>query len=115
MNLEEIKQRLESEKEELLKEIQKISIDGDAKETNSNPDDVADQVDLADEMENLNTNASILEVLRARLEEIDNALVKINTGVYGKCVICGEKIEKDRLMSNLTATTCKKHMNEYQK
>ena len=116
MNIEELKKRLESEKEELLNEIKKIAVkfknDFEAKETVTNTDDVPDIVDQADEFENINNNEAILKELEDRLDRVDEALVRIQTGVYGKCVECGGEIEESRLLANAAAKTCKKHMRD---
>ncbi len=112
--IEEFKNRLEKEKEELLNEIQKIAIktgnDFEAKETTTNTDDVSDVVDQADEFENFNNNEAILKELEKRLDRVDEALVRITTGVYGKCIECGGEIENSRLLANPAAKRCKKHM-----
>ncbi len=111
MDIELIKKQLESEKEELLIEIKKISIedsDGgfEAIETRSDNSDVADQADLASEQTEFANNQAILFELEQRLENIDKALIRIQTGVYGVCVSCGEKIQEKRLQANFAASKC---------
>ena len=44
--------------------------------------------------------------------DIKRALKKIKDDEYGKCELCGEDIEEDRLEANPAARTCKKHMGE---
>lgn len=119
INTEEIKEKLLLEKQELLDEISTLGVSDSskpggytAKETTSDPLDVPDEVDLASEMENFSNNEAILKELEQRLESVDEALVRIETGVYGKCKVCGKDIEEDRIMANLAASTCKEHMDD---
>ncbi len=110
MNLEEIKAKLLEEKEKLLNGIKKISIldNGNyiAKETNTQENDVLDNVDLASEQTNFSNNQAILKELKIRLNNIDKALTRINTGEYGDCIFCGEEINLERILANASATGC---------
>jgi RNA polymerase-binding transcription factor DksA len=54
--------------------------------------------------------AATLRPLDIRLEEINDALEKIEENRYGECEICSEDIEEDRLEVNPAARTCKKHL-----
>jgi DnaK suppressor protein len=49
------------------------------------------------------------------LEEIDDALLKIDKGTYGKCEICGEPIPRERLEAVPYAKYCLKHQAEEEK
>ncbi|HEY0220907.1 MAG TPA: TraR/DksA C4-type zinc finger protein [Candidatus Paceibacterota bacterium] len=71
----------------------------------------ADEFDVADKMEEFENNRGILNQLEVRLNEVKNALQKIEDGKYGICETGGEEIEEDRLEANPAATTCKLHMN----
>lgn len=72
--------------------------------------DPADDGDVADSIEQYESNNAVLENLETRLHEVNNALAKIEDGTYGICNVCGEKIEDDRLEANPAAATCKTHM-----
>ena len=72
--------------------------------------DRADETEVADGIEQFQTNNAVLEQLEVRLSEVKNALEKIENGKYGICEISGEEIELDRLEANPAAKTCKKHM-----
>ena len=43
------------------------------------------------------------------LEQINNALLRMDNGVYGQCAECGEAIETERLEAVPTATRCIAH------
>lgn len=72
--------------------------------------DAADDGEIADSIEQFESNNAVLENLETRLAEVNSALTKIEEGKYGVCDVCGEKIEEDRLEANPAAATCKSHM-----
>ncbi len=74
-------------------------------ETGSEPD-MADQADVIINREN---NAAILSELEARYDVILAALSRIEKGTYGKCEVCGNDIEEDRLEVDPASATCKAH------
>jgi RNA polymerase-binding transcription factor DksA len=78
--------------------------------TESTTIDEADELEVADSMEEYENRRGILNQLEMRLNSVKKALEKISSGKYGICEIGGEEIELDRLEANPAATTCKKHM-----
>ncbi|MEQ1561400.1 MAG: TraR/DksA C4-type zinc finger protein [Nitrospira sp.] len=116
MNTQHFKDLLEKEVEMLEAELSTI-----AKRSDENPDswevlpipngrDRADETEVADSLEALENNNSVVNELEIKLLEVKNALKKIDDGTYGVCEVCGEKIEDDRLEANTSAKTCKSHM-----
>jgi RNA polymerase-binding protein DksA len=66
-------------------------------------DDWSEQaIDLADD----EALAGIDDVLRAEIQQIQFALLRIRNGTYGKCAKCGEPISIERLAARPIATTC---------
>lgn len=47
--------------------------------------------------------------LEERYNEITAALVRIDEGAYGTCIVCNKTIEEERLNANPAARTCKAH------
>ena len=74
--------------------------------------DTAEEGDVAEGIEQYEDNKGILNQLEIQLNKVKIALGKIENGKYGICEVGGEEIEKDRLLANPSATTCKTHMNE---
>ncbi len=70
----------------------------------------AEEGDIAENMETYENNRATLDQLETRLNEVKNALDKINDEKYGFCEICEKEIETDRLEANPAAATCKTHM-----
>jgi DnaK suppressor protein len=98
------KDLLEKELTTLEEEIKNLGVDDDK--------DAADEGDVADDIEELESSNTIGNQLKSRLSEVKDALQKIEDGKYGLCEVCGEQIEEDRLDANPSAKTCKAHMNQ---
>lgn len=110
------KQKLEEEKAALLEELEEISNpnpanpeDWDARADEENTE-TADLNLTADMHEEIEVRHGTSDVLEARLEEVNDALGRIEEGTYGICEEGDEEIEHDRLEANPAATTCKKHV-----
>lgn len=115
MKLRHFKQNLENEKARLESEMGSIgrrnpSVPDDWEAVSSEigtESDLADQADIVMSREN---NTAILADLEARYDTILSALKRIENGGYGKCEVCGSKIEDARLEADPAATTCTKHL-----
>ncbi len=46
------------------------------------------------------------EVLRAEIQQIRLALLRIENGTYGDCAVCGDPISAERLKARPIATRC---------
>jgi DnaK suppressor protein len=103
MNLDEIKNKLLKEKEELkiLLESQKEEFSEIAVETESAADIIADVYEYKQE-----THLT-KEALELRIKEIDKALDKIEKGTYGICEECGGIIEEVRLKIDPATYLCR--------
>ena len=118
MDTQFFKDKLIEEKERLLKELASIGrINPD------NPDDweavpvdagsrESDPNDKADMIEDYETNTAILKQLEIQLQDVNDALARIEDGTYGICEISGHQIEEGRLKANPAARTCMEHMND---
>ena len=69
----------------------------------------ADINDTADTVTAFENNAAIEVELEARLLEVDAAIARIESGIYGICRICKNSIEEKRLEANPAAQTCIEH------
>jgi DnaK suppressor protein len=50
--------------------------------------------------------ASLLEQARDHLADLDQAIRRIEAGIYGRCETCGQPIAAERLAARPTARTC---------
>lgn len=71
----------------------------------------ADELDVAENIEQFENNNAVLENLETKLHQVNHALDRMSEGKYGKCEVCENDIEDDRLDANPSATTCIAHMN----
>ena len=117
IDYEHFKEKLEAEKALLETELEKVarrnpdnSSDWEAIPPTDRDTSQADENTVADGIEDYEDNISILNTLETRYNDIKSGLDKIKHGVYGKCQVCQEEIEVERLEANPSARTCKKHM-----
>ena len=117
-NIKIYKEKLEEELQILEEELSKIGV-----KNPSNPSDwipktpeennsLADENDVADTVDDAQTNNAIVNDLEIRYNNIKKALQKIESGNYGICEIGKEQISEERLKANPAARTCSAHMNE---
>lgn len=76
---------------------------GDMETTAIDPNEVADQI------EELSSNTSIVEELESRHKDVVRALEKMEEGTFGVCEGNGENIAIERLRANPAARTCVEH------
>lgn len=115
MRLKHFKQNLETEKLKLESEMVSVgrrnpSVPGDWESIPTETGTESDLADQADIVMGRDSNSAILADLEARYDNILSALKRIEKGGYGKCEVCGEKIEDARLEADPSATTCVKHL-----
>lgn len=55
------------------------------------------------------TDTSTAESLQRTLNEVTDALTRLETGEYGHCVVCGQPIPEARLEFRPWAATCVEH------
>lgn len=72
--------------------------------------DKADELETAEDLEEMEENEAVADKLVARLHDLKHALARIEGGSYGKCEVCQKPIEAGRLSANAAATTCVAHM-----
>lgn len=74
--------------------------------------EVPDEADMAERSEDYEERTIKVNFLEKKLNDINEALDKIEKGKYGICEKCGGKIEEDRLEINPSAKTCTVCMNK---
>ena len=114
MNIEEQKNHLLTEQQELEEELsslgRKVNDQGDWIAVPDVSDGtLADPIDNADITEDFEEKIAVLKVLEKRHAQVKKALTSIEEGTYGTCSEGGEEINEDRLKANPSATTCINH------
>ena len=117
INIEHFKEKLQSELATVEAELATVGrknpsnpLDWEAKEDDMNTD-TAEEAEIAEGIEDYETNSAVLDQLEIRFNELKDALAKIELGTYGICEVSGLPIEEDRLEANPAARTCKAEMN----
>ena len=96
------KKILIEQREELLHNARK-TLSGDI---HLDPDDFPDEIDTASSEMNLAFQGRLRERERGLLSKINQALQKIEDGVYGECENCGEQISVKRIEARPVAELC---------
>lgn len=100
--LEEFRKMLEDEKQALLKQAMHTI----KNEIELDPDDLADEADLASVMTYQSVNLRLRGRERTLIDKIDLALKRIEADEFGECVVCGEEISHKRLVARPVTTMC---------
>jgi DnaK suppressor protein len=103
-DLEYFKGKLLDEKKELETELNEVAKNepGQGWEATSGEMEVdtADDNEVADKLEEYETNKSVMDKLQKQLSEVDAALDRIEKGTYGICENTHKPIDRDRLEAN---------------
>lgn len=107
--LEELKSQLLKEKEELEKNIGRIArpVDKEEGDYETTFDDIGnDRDDNATEVDQYSDNLSVETTLEKKLQDVIDALERMENGTYGICENCQKEISIERLKANPSAKTC---------
>ena len=102
MNYSAVREKLQLRRGELLGRLRALKSDLH-REQGPLPADSAEQVI---ELENLDVLFELDEVSRHELNQINNALERLEHNQYEHCVVCGKPIGAARLAALPTADTC---------
>jgi len=114
--LDELKEKLKKQREELRAELEKFAKedgnlkgDWDTKYPQANGGAGGQMLeDAADQVEQYANLLPLEHNLELRLQDIDSALEKIKKGKYGKCEKCNKNIPEERLKVYPEAKMCSK-------
>jgi DnaK suppressor protein len=101
-DMNKFKKALEQQRDELMGNAQK-TLSG---EIHLDPDDFPDEIDAASSEMNLAFQGRLRERERGLISKIEQALTKIDDGVYGECESCGEQISMKRIEARPVAELC---------
>ncbi|MBJ20405.1 MAG: RNA polymerase-binding protein DksA [bacterium] len=101
-DMAKFKKILEGQRDELVGNAQK-TLSGDI---HLDPDDFPDEIDAASSEMNLAFQGRLRERERGLISKIEQALTKIEEGIYGECESCGEQISLKRIQARPVAELC---------
>jgi DnaK suppressor protein len=99
-----IENRLMEKKNEILATIEREDLEEIAEIESENV--IGDIVDTANSAYESQLVEKLTENEQKKLHEINEALKRIEEGVYGRCVVCGKQIEDKRLIAIPEAKKC---------
>ena len=105
---EELKPRLEEDRDRLRREIADLREASKATTYLEDETDAYDQhpADDASILTERTTDMSLQHNLEHELSDVEAALGRIETGTYGTCEVCGKPIAEARLRARPGASTC---------
>lgn len=114
MDTETARARLDEERERLTQTLAELEEQSDAQKESLQELSVYDQHpgDIGTETFEMEKDASIVESVRAALEDVEAATSRLEAGTYGTCQRCGEPIPDDRLEAMPAARYCVEHQAE---
>lgn len=108
VNVQEIRKRLQQEREETLTNIARLQ-EGMTYDLETSPEEGDPDIWEREKI------ASLIRSLENKLAEIDRALRMTERGDYGLCERCGQPIDPARLKVMPTATLCLKCKQELER
>jgi len=116
LDLPKMRTLLYEKREELLRDIAGLT-EAHPKpvgpeEASEGPQDFEEAAVDAVEMEQ---ERAVLLNDQALLQEVDNALARIDDGTYGRCIVCGQPIPQQRLEAIPWAARCVKDETEFER
>lgn len=102
-DLLDAKKKLQEEEATVLAELEDLGFTADGKVDIHLDEGFADAAQTTSERARV---LSLAEGLQMRLEEVQDALVRVDKGTYGKCVQCGNDIPAERLEAIPAASLC---------
>lgn len=103
---EELRARLERDKAQVLERLELLKADSDSAGETREGSPFGKREEEATEAFELEKRLAMEKNLKDSLAEITRALAKFDSGEYGKCEMCGEQIEPDRLEARPQASLC---------
>jgi DnaK suppressor protein len=107
--LSELKEALLQEKTKLEENLGRIAkpLDKKAGDYETSFEDIGtDREDNTTEVEQYTDNLPVEITLEKKLQDIIDALKKMDDGTYGICANCNQEIDIERLRANPAAKTC---------
>ena len=117
MDTEQARKRLTEERTRLTATLEGLETDLEAQKESLQELSVVDehQADIGTETFEREKDLSIVESVKAGLEDIESALHRLDEGTYGECEICHQPIGDERLEAVPAARFCVEHQAEVER
>ena len=117
MDIDTARQRLTDERTRLTATLEGLETDLEAQKESLQELSVVDehQADIGTETFEREKDLSIVESVRSGLDDVDQALQRLDDGSYGACEICHQPIGDERLEAVPAARFCVEHQAEVER
>ncbi len=105
-SFEQLRSRLESEHERLLRELKQLEASVSPTEVRREGSPFGKREEEAEESFELEKRLALEKRIKDELAKVEHALQKFEKGTYGLCDICGQSIALDRLEALPHASLC---------
>jgi len=103
--LKTIKEHFEEEKRTLTERVHELAKQDPFANPERTNDNAASDTEASEESDH-DRVAAMVDELKTKLQNVEDALVRIEQGTYGACIECGNMIDTDRLSILPMATLC---------
>jgi RNA polymerase-binding protein DksA len=104
-NLNHVRAKLEAEKKRFQDELSQMKVSRDSEERREGSPFGKREEEATESME-LEKRLALENRLESLIAEVDRAINKLDAGTYGKCDICNEAIDPERLEALPQAIMC---------
>ncbi len=117
MDTDTARKRLEEHRAELRATLEGLESDTQAQSDSTSELSTVDQHpgDIGTETFERAKTESIVESVRAALEDVEHAFRRIDQGTYGTCEVCGAEISDERLEAVPATRFCLQHQSEVER
>ena len=71
--------------------------------------------DLGTDVEEAMERQGLADESRRQVADIDSALARLDEGTWGRCVVCGNEIDGERLEARPQADRCREHQEQLER
>ncbi len=104
--IEQLRAKLEHDRAQVLERLELLRADTQSAEESREGSPFGKREEEATEAFELEKRLAMERRLRESLADLTHALTKFDAGTYGKCELCGNDIEPDRLEARPQASLC---------
>lgn len=103
---QDLRARLQRERQQERDRLEEMDIVEPGKSVHNESRNEAGMAQMGLTARQRSERQAVIEHTRDRLEQIEDALDRLDQGTYGRCDVCGEPIAPERIVSVPLATRC---------
>ncbi len=103
---QDLRHRLEEERRQERERLDDLDIVQPGKSVHNESRSEAGMAQMGSTARQRSERLAVIDHTRSRLEQIEDALSRMDEGTYGRCEVCGGDIDDERLRSLPLTTRC---------